>query len=163
MHSPLWQHLFSSGVGIWMKFPQIHHLGSALFTGPGCGSSSLSSAWSLLAKSRLPLPLFIIRMSNRLRCPSSKSSMNVWFSNSSISAYSSISAETWPSGQVRQILHQRWVLYYVLLYTSISSLAFSISRLWTLRQAPRWYCFKILSNCNWNVVNILETETKSHW
>ena len=55
------------------------NLGTALFTGPRFGSSSLLFARSLLAKSRLPRPLSIIRMSNCLRCPSSKSSMNVWF------------------------------------------------------------------------------------
>lgn len=44
-------------------------LGTAFFTGPGCRSSSLSSGRSLLTKSRV-----VYHMSNRLCCPSLKSS-----------------------------------------------------------------------------------------
>ena len=43
-----------------MQLLQMHHLGKALFVGPGCGSSSeFSRVTSCLAKSKLPHPLFM--------------------------------------------------------------------------------------------------------
>ena len=140
MHSLLWQHLFSSGVGIWMQLPQIHHLGTALFTAPGCGSSS-SSARSLLVKSRLPRPLSTIRMSNRLRCPSSKLSINVWFSKRKIDSFHT--AQSQP-GKTDFTSTMCAILY----FTSISSLASSVS----LRRSIE-FCGKLPGATIWKFCN----------